>query len=353
MPEADRGDRTGRYPPNRLLTAAREKRGWSQAELAQQINDSYRIWDGKAARVDQDVVGSWETGKRRPNYKNRRHLTLVFEESEEALGLSGPEGAPAPSAPSQSSALGVELDHPGPDPSEMVATYREDPAATSESLHDHLADVRGHVRRYAVIASAAALVACLWGGLALFQVGPYARQAIIITGVTPRPPSNSNSAACLKQEDAVTRKAKWTVNMEDQSPALYPCWTQILSPVNPGTTVTYLMTYVNRTKRVQYHVAVKALLPSGVLLVPNTTSIFNTSFPNGTPDSSNYITQGGIIIGSYDPGATAYVRFAAGLPGPLAVRCGWTKLSAVGEEFTVGSSSVSKSTAIAEMYRSC
>lgn len=77
-----------------------------------------------------------------------------------------------------------------------------------------------------------------------------------------------------------------------------------------GETVQYRIKYSNTGQVQQDNVTVKDTLPNGVSYVPGTTMVYNTATPNGFKASDN-VTTGGINIGSYAPGSTAYVMFDA------------------------------------------
>src|SRR5579871_5396899 len=61
--------------PNHLLRQAREQRGWSQERLAQELD------------VSPQTVSRWECGTAFPYPHYREQLSLLFEQSIEALGL--------------------------------------------------------------------------------------------------------------------------------------------------------------------------------------------------------------------------------------------------------------------------
>jgi tetratricopeptide (TPR) repeat protein/transcriptional regulator with XRE-family HTH domain len=65
----------GRIPNSRLV-AERQKRGWTQADVADQIGAPNAL-----------TVQRWETGKTRPGPLYRRRLMKIFEKTEQELGL--------------------------------------------------------------------------------------------------------------------------------------------------------------------------------------------------------------------------------------------------------------------------
>lgn len=91
---------------------------------------------------------------------------------------------------------------------------------------------------------------------------------------------------------------------------------------NPGDTLKYMITYKNIGNTVENNVIIGDNLPPNMKLVNGTTMIYNTDFPNGTPDSSNNVATGGINVGNYNPGATAFVVFEVTVPQASQMTCG-------------------------------
>jgi hypothetical protein len=101
------------------------------------------------------------------------------------------------------------------------------------------------------------------------------------------------------------------------------CWSQYLAPVIPGSTARFLISYRNLSHLVQQKVVLRVILPAGFLLVPNSTWLYDGSYPKGIEDTSNNLAEGGLIIGSYYPAATAYVTFSVAVPFGNKMSCGW------------------------------
>jgi uncharacterized repeat protein (TIGR01451 family)/LPXTG-motif cell wall-anchored protein len=74
--------------------------------------------------------------------------------------------------------------------------------------------------------------------------------------------------------------------------------------VNPGDSVDYLITYRNTGNTTLYNVTISDTLPGNVSYIAGTTYVNDAK----TNDS---IVNGGINIGTYTAGSTAYVRFSA------------------------------------------
>lgn len=106
-------------------------------------------------------------------------------------------------------------------------------------------------------------------------------------------------------------------------------WAQS-NTANPGDTLQYLITYQNTGNTTQSNVVIRDALPAGFKLVPNTTKLITASNPNGTIVNSNNLDNGGIVIGTYTPGAGAYVQFEVTTPAESALACGVNSFRNIG-----------------------
>lgn len=97
--------------------------------------------------------------------------------------------------------------------------------------------------------------------------------------------------------------------------------------VNPGEDIEYKIKYVNTGSTTQESVVVKDKLPAGVTYVPGTTNLANAG-TNGQWKklSDDKVVSTGINIGSYAPGAKAYVSFKAKVAGKDKLKCGTNTL---------------------------
>lgn len=86
----------------------------------------------------------------------------------------------------------------------------------------------------------------------------------------------------------------------------------------PGDELEYLITFKNEGNTTLESVVVGDNMPAHVTYVPGTTMLKNGSFPNGTKITSDKITDGGITLGNYAPGAVGYVWFRAKIDASLA-----------------------------------
>jgi hypothetical protein len=129
------------------------------------------------------------------------------------------------------------------------------------------------------------------------------------------------------------------------------CWLQQVNPSLSDVVVRFLLTYQNDSHSVQRNVALYVVLPSGMSLVPQSTFIYNTSYPAGTPDRSDDIDRNGILIGNYLPGGGAYAVFSVKLPSSQALSCGISYLPVVGSVQVQGTRYNNSS--MVEMSRAC
>lgn len=87
-------------------------------------------------------------------------------------------------------------------------------------------------------------------------------------------------------------------------------WTDNLE-VKIGDELEYQILYKNTGNVDQYNVMLRDVLPNNVEYVPGSTRIWNSSYDGATATTDNLVNEKGINIGSYAPGANAYVRFRA------------------------------------------
>jgi len=78
---------------------------------------------------------------------------------------------------------------------------------------------------------------------------------------------------------------------------------------NPGDILEYEITFKNEGNTVLNNVAVGDNLPPNMTYINGSTWLKNGNFPNGININSDNITNGGILVGNYNPGAVGYVLF--------------------------------------------
>lgn len=98
----------------------------------------------------------------------------------------------------------------------------------------------------------------------------------------------------------------------------------------PGDTLQYRITYQNMGNTTHNNVVIRDNLPPKMQYVPGTTYLYNTTNPGGVKYNSDNITNGGIVIGNYTPGANAHVTFEVKVPTEDQLACGPTLFTNVG-----------------------
>ncbi len=78
-----------------------------------------------------------------------------------------------------------------------------------------------------------------------------------------------------------------------------------------GDKVEFLIEYKNTSDKDQAHVTIKDTLPKNLRYVAGSTIIKNAGHPNGAKVNEDHIVGDGLRIGTYGPGANAYLKFTA------------------------------------------
>lgn len=78
-----------------------------------------------------------------------------------------------------------------------------------------------------------------------------------------------------------------------------------------GDKVEFLIGYYNTSDLAQTDVAIRDYLPNNLKYIEGSTKLKNSNHPDGVNMNSDALTDGGIRIGSYGPGANAYIMFTA------------------------------------------
>src|SRR6267378_7039048 len=96
MGHTDPGGQGKRVRPNRQLKAPRARLGLTQQEVAEALAALAWEHDREQLGVDADMVSKWERGAKRPRRLYRRLLCMLYNSTEEDLGLRQTQGgAPA------------------------------------------------------------------------------------------------------------------------------------------------------------------------------------------------------------------------------------------------------------------
>lgn len=141
-------------------------------------------------------------------------------------------------------------------------------------------------------------------------------------------PAKTQSVSCPDETFPPLGSETLIIRLEVKAPTT-PCWQTTVTAPPDGGTVRYLFTYENNSKSVQKNVVIGLNLAPKSWVVPNTTTIYNSLFPKGTPDLANNIASGGINIGNYDPGAVGYVTVTVATLLPPGLDCGTTTYTQV------------------------
>lgn len=136
----------------------------------------------------------------------------------------------------------------------------------------------------------------------------------------------------FKVKTQVQKQANFTLNKQVRK-AGDKDWQKSIK-INPNDDVEYLITYNNTGETTQNNVIIKDKLPNGISYKNNSTKVANASNPNGINISSNEITGKGINIGSYSPGANAYITYSAKVAEAKDLKCGVNKLTNVASAST-------------------
>lgn len=98
----------------------------------------------------------------------------------------------------------------------------------------------------------------------------------------------------------------------------------------PGDTMKYMIKYENTGNAQQDDVIIRDSLPGHLTIVPNSTKLYNSQFPNGKTAPDDNIINGGLNAGNYAGGGGAYVTFEAKLDDASKFQCGTTTITNVG-----------------------
>jgi uncharacterized repeat protein (TIGR01451 family) len=140
---------------------------------------------------------------------------------------------------------------------------------------------------------------------------------------------NGDLPGCNDYAGYVTFRVKadqpnFTVQKQVRKPGTTE-WKDSVS-LKPGEEAEYMISYKNTGTTQQNDVVVKDSLPKGMTYVVGSSKLMNGSNPNGAPIADG-VTAGGIRIGNYAPGATAFVLFRAKVADAKDLKCGANTLT--------------------------
>lgn len=130
------------------------------------------------------------------------------------------------------------------------------------------------------------------------------------------------------------------------------CWSQVLGYVPPGSELEYAIAYRNTSEAQHDDVVLRVELPDGARLVSGSTTWMNASHPEGVPATSDDVEGLGINVGSYGPGANAWLMFRVVVAGADEVDCGVSEYRVQGFSRASGVAETSN-TAVLSAYREC
>lgn len=81
--------------------------------------------------------------------------------------------------------------------------------------------------------------------------------------------------------------------------------------VEPGERIRFRIGIRNMSSKMFRNLTLRDILPTGLSYINGSTRIYNPKHPQGVTLSDNIITDNGINIGDYLPGANAWIYFDA------------------------------------------
>ncbi len=107
------------------------------------------------------------------------------------------------------------------------------------------------------------------------------------------------------------------------------CWARATTVGLTPSTIEFEIAYTNTSKMLQKDVVLGVKLANGLTIVPGTTYLASDSSPNGQHLDTDAIDTSGVVIGSYDPGANAFLAFRAETPSVGDLHCGSNRLRTI------------------------
>jgi len=107
------------------------------------------------------------------------------------------------------------------------------------------------------------------------------------------------------------------------------CFETSVAPSVTPSMVEFEIRYKNTSNIIQNNVVLSVQLAKSLYLIPGTTYLMNGDYPNGHQVDTDAISANGIIVGSYAPGAAAYIAFEVDTPAINDLRCGRNVLRSV------------------------
>ncbi len=131
---------------------------------------------------------------------------------------------------------------------------------------------------------------------------------------------NYSGYVSFKVKPQFAKSANFTVDKQVRKTGTTG-WTKNVT-VNPGDSVDYLVEYKNVGEARTNNVTLKDTLPTGVSYVAGSTTVANTTAPNGVKVMDGITTATGVNIGDYNQGANAFTKFTAKVATADKLVCG-------------------------------
>ena len=125
-------------------------------------------------------------------------------------------------------------------------------------------------------------------------------------------------------------KAQVEVNREEHQDLVMKVWTNLTIEVRkkdeaepiwgdkvyaiPGESFRFRIGVSNMSSEMFKNLTLRNILPTGLSYISGSTQIYNAKHPKGVTLSDNIITDMGVNIGDYAPGANAWIYFDATTP---------------------------------------
>jgi hypothetical protein len=135
-------------------------------------------------------------------------------------------------------------------------------------------------------------------------------------------PGRAYTCTAASQEDSVRTQHLVAVTLFVRLYESNECFDASAAPLVTPSQVEFEIRYINMSKVIQHDVEFRIQLAKGLYLVPGTTYIMNSGYPKGQQLDTDAIADNGIVVGSYTPGATAFIAFEVDTPAIGDLHCG-------------------------------
>jgi len=134
----------------------------------------------------------------------------------------------------------------------------------------------------------------------------------------PTAPSQADSCPVLRASDRRPVAVDLLVHPYQRN----QCWERSTTLAETPSEAELEIKYTNTSEVVQQNVVFFVRLPSELHLVPGTTYLMNSIYPNGHFIDVDSIATNGVVLDSYEPRATGYVAFEVDTPAIGDLHCG-------------------------------